>query len=165
MLFIGVRNDGTIEQKPPNWVTLQLKLMRDVSEAYPPIYCLPKILKTELGSALCVVVPGSENRPHFSGPAFIRRGSKTEKASDTLFDQLIAERTAVSYEILKWKGKTVTLYYENQKSTEARVIDCTAFWISFKATGMAKIASSPLSRVELSYDHRGERLRLNIRDR
>jgi hypothetical protein len=95
-------------------------------------------------------VPGSENRPHFSGPAFIRLGSKTEKASDTLIDQLIAERTAVSYEILKWKGKTVTLYYENQESTEARIIDCNAFWISFKATGMAKIASSPLSRVELS---------------
>jgi predicted HTH transcriptional regulator len=39
LLFIGVRNDGTVEQHSTNWDTLQIKLMKEVAEAYPPIAC------------------------------------------------------------------------------------------------------------------------------
>jgi len=79
VLLIGVRHDGTIEERV-NLDQLQMTLNEILNEAYPPIFRLPKVIEHAGRSFLAVLVPGSEERPHFSGPAFVRRGSETIRA-------------------------------------------------------------------------------------
>src|SRR5262249_22526981 len=99
---------------------------------YPSLYHCSRILSVEGKNVLAVIVPGSAARPHFAGQSYIRTGSKSVAASETQFNDLIAQRLSIPYEILKWKGKKVTLsrpqrftgsiitYYTQDKV----VIDC-----------------------------------------
>ncbi len=41
---------------------------------------------------LAVLIPPSRSRPHFSGPAYVRRGSQTIEASAAMMDELVAAR-------------------------------------------------------------------------
>ena len=61
------------------------------------------------GEFLAVIVRGSENRPHFAGPSYIRDGTQTKEASGEQFTRLIAERSSKAREILKWRGMVVTV--------------------------------------------------------
>jgi hypothetical protein len=104
-------DDGTLQGVPPdhNWETHQKTVTAELGRAYPPLYFLPKIIRDEQGrELLAVIVPGSPQRPHFAGKAYIRVGPETIEASDDQFENLIAQRSSKIYEILKWKGKTVT---------------------------------------------------------
>ena len=43
-------------------------------------------------SIVAVEVSLSKDRPHFSGPAYVRKGSQTVAASREMFEDLIASR-------------------------------------------------------------------------
>ena len=75
VLFIGANNDGTPQEKTVDLDSLQKTISKKVSEAYPPVYYLTKIVNVEAKQVLAVIVPGSPERPHFAGPAYIREGS------------------------------------------------------------------------------------------
>ncbi len=172
VLFIGVRNDGTIEDTL-NLDKLQHTFSELMSNAYPPIATFPKVLRKEGKQFLAVLIPGSPERPHFSGPSYIRDGSKTIRASDRQFENLIAERNSKVREILKWKGKEIYVRFWNRLSLAGRVhdsgggdtyelIDCNQFYVTLKHGGM--LDTIPVQRVDLSIDHRStpERLRLEV---
>src|SRR3990172_6493704 len=90
ILYIGVRDDGTPEERTVNLGTLQKSFSDKAAHAYPPIYYLPKILNVDGKQILAVIIPGSELRPHFSGPSYLRVGPETRKASEEQFSILIA---------------------------------------------------------------------------
>lgn len=100
VLYIGVKNDGTPEEKPVNLDSLQKTFGEKIGEAYPTIYYLTKILNVEGKQILAVIVPGSSDHPHFAGPSYVREGSKTVEASEEQFANLIAARNSKAYEIL-----------------------------------------------------------------
>jgi predicted HTH transcriptional regulator len=171
LLFIGVKDDGTPEEKTVDLDTLQRTFNEKVKDAYPPIYRVTKILNVGGKQLLAVVVPGSEQRPHFAGQAFIRKGSQTVGASDEQFANLIAMRNSKAYEILKWKGKTITLDVMNVEHTYTvgpvassqafTVEDCNQFHVTLDAGTFKK--SVPLARIEISFDQKAQRLKLEER--
>jgi predicted HTH transcriptional regulator len=94
VLYAGVNNDGTIQQKPINFEDLQKSISGMIGNAWPPIYILQKTLKRDGAEFVAVIIPGSPLRPHFSGQAYVRVGPETRKASETQFDELIAQRSS-----------------------------------------------------------------------
>jgi predicted HTH transcriptional regulator len=109
ILFIGVRKDGTVEDNLSDLDSLQMKLSEQVNNGYPPICFFARVLREAGRQFLAVLVPGSEARPHFTGHSYVRVGSETRKASEQQFKELIAQRTHVGYEILRSKGKLITI--------------------------------------------------------
>ncbi len=175
ILFIGVRDDGTIEGTA-NLESLQKTLSKKLARVYPPLYCLTKVLEKDGKRFLAVIVPGSESRPHFAGPAFVRDGTQTVVASNDQFDRLIAERNSKTYEILRWKGKAVTFTqplseytisgtttWAQSKLIPATVIDCNQHYVTLENIARkSDWASYPLRVIELNYDHLRSRLELRL---
>jgi hypothetical protein len=176
LIFVGVGNDGTVQENE-NLDSLQKKVSAEIDKVYPPIYPQMKVLKDLNGKQLLVIiVRGSENRPHFAGQSFIRDGSQSVPASATQFDRLVAERNKKSYEIIKWRGTTITFtqplreylisgttQWEQPKHIDATVIDCTLHYVTLEVSGRIDGRNSyPLRVVELNFDDRNHRLELRL---
>jgi len=134
-----------------------------LERAYPPIY--PHIVPLHLptGSCLAVVIPGSEERPHFAGKSYVREGPQTKEASEQQFEKLIAERQSIVRELLRWRGKPVTVRVRTVRGLdrgpyERRVLDCNQFYVTFvyRDPGLLEPEmkeSYTIRGIELSYDH------------
>ncbi len=164
ILFIGVRNDGRLEPGPCNFESLQRSFSRELNKAYPPIYCLPRMLRQGQGECLAVIVPGSPSRPHFAGKSYVRVGSETKEASEEQFSALIAERNSKAYEIRKWIGKTINLRYVDVRRGEAatKLIDCNQFYLTHRPQAADRPKSIPLHQVEICHDHEHDTLELEV---
>jgi predicted HTH transcriptional regulator len=103
VLYIGAANDGSFEIRQHDFDSVQMKLNRMLEKIYPRVYYISKVLTQGSNRVLAVTVPGSPDRPHFSGPSFVRRGSETREASAEQFDALIAERTAKQRHHHAWR--------------------------------------------------------------
>jgi hypothetical protein len=176
ILFIGVRDNGEIEGNC-NLDSLQQTLSEKLAAAYPPIYYLPRVLQRGDKQFLAVIVPGSADRPHFAGQAFIREGSKSVVSSARQFDALIAERNSKVREILKWKGQVVTVHTSMTKNLAAihilgptgsggivgTIADCNQFYVTVESqTRMGNRVSLPLRIVEVNFDNINSRLELRL---
>jgi predicted HTH transcriptional regulator len=166
VLFIGVTDNGVPESQT-NLESLQKTVGEIASAAYPPIYILPRIADVNGIQVLAVIVPGSENRPHFAAKAFIREGTQTKEASEEQFRSLIAQRNSAAYEIQKWIGKGISFYMterygdETHHGTGFTVIDCNQFYVTLQY-GTNSPQSFPLSRVGLTFDHNRHRLGIMV---
>lgn len=166
ILFIGVTDAGAIDTSipQPDLEALQKELNEQLARTYPPVYCLPRILQDEAAHrCLAVLVPGSDKRPHFAGKSYVRVGSESREASEEQFHELIAQRQSKVYELLKWKGKEVTLevWPRNSSGNQrhlAIVLECSQFFVT--ATYSGKTSSFALADVEISFDPRENRLLL-----
>jgi hypothetical protein len=182
VLFIGVRDDGTPEQKQVDLEKVQKSLTTKLSHAYPPINCFPRVLTSEGRQFLAVIVPGSPDRPHFSGLSYIRVGAENLPASETEFARLIAMRDSKRYEILKWQNKEVTFarHYlldpmwgspggdqrmRCHEEVTACLLEVTPFYLTVQEVGEGeRRLSASLDRLILSFDHSNNRLLIEYRE-
>jgi predicted HTH transcriptional regulator len=158
ILCFGVREDGTIEDGLQNLESTTQKIRDKLSQVYPPIEFRTRIITRDGKGFLAVIVPGSSNGPHFSGPAYVREGSSTVVANEELFSMIIDKRERKVREILKWKDKRILMrrYVLNpapnqQRNpwaySDARVVDCAAEWLQLEIGGA--IFPFPLDDVRL----------------
>jgi len=160
VLFIGAKDDGSPEQKAENLDSIQKSLADKLRAAYPAIYYFTKILHVKTAEILAVIVPGSAERPHFAGQSYVREGSKTVEASKEQFDALIASRNSKAYEILRWKGKTITVVSmppDPRGSAvigEGKVTDCNQHYVTVGSVSL------PLERIYILFDDKRSRLEL-----
>ena len=162
VLYIGVRNNGEIEDPQTNLDTLQMTLNKIMENAYPRVAYLTKIITDGGKQALAVIVPGSSSRPHFAGPSYVRRGSETFEASDEQLDDLISSRSGKIDQISRYIGKPVTAVncsvLGNGQVTRSRwnvepfVISCNEFWVTLQmpAPGNKTAHSYMLKDVDLN---------------
>jgi predicted HTH transcriptional regulator len=179
VLYIGIRDNGDI-QGVSNSDSLQ-KTIRNICEkdCYPPVRPRIEVLSLEGRFVIGVVVPESRNRPHFSGPAYVRIGSESIVASEKLFQELITDRLGKPHEILKWKEKIVTVVAQAKKlgdtenlhdssyhaTHECRVEECTPHYVSLFEISTGKHLSEPLENVILARDEKRQRLMLIVKER
>ena len=177
VLFIGVRNDGSI-QGVLNPDKLQ-KTVRGLCEqvCYPPIAFSVETLIVQGRSLLAVVVPPSNKRLHFTGPAYTRRGSESVAASRELFDELIASRNEKAGAILRMRGAPITVICiqhrlgstEHISDTQYRtcskctVETCDGHVVRVKDLASPRRVAEPLENVVVSYDEERYRPMLVIR--
>ncbi len=148
VLFIGVTNEGVIEDKQNDLDAIQKTLNKELEKAYPRIQCRSHVIEENGRQALAVIVPASSNKPHFAGPSFIRRFSETFEASEQEFSELIKNRIHPMESM--WPGNTT-------------VYDCDQFYVTLAiGTQPQDRQSFPLSQVDISYDNQIGRLLLKI---
>lgn len=169
VLFIGVRNSGEIETPQRNLEEVAKKFNSKMATVYPRIFYVPKIVSENGLQALAVIIPGSDLRPHFTGLSYVRRGLETFEASDTQFEELIAQRNSKAATILKWQGKNVTVFLRSGDSevpwpNSSVLTACNQFYLSLQRVPQESETSFPLSRVEINFDHLRCRLQLEISD-
>ncbi|MGD0923301.1 MAG: ATP-binding protein [Terriglobia bacterium] len=186
IIFVGVGNDGTVQENS-NLESLEKKVSEEIKKIYPPILPQMKVMRDNDGREfLVVIVRGSENRPHFGGPSFVRDGTQTREASAQQFERLIAERNSKTREILKWRDKKITLYWPPDTSarpviisssrgrSERTVIDCDQFHVTLEkemqvvhpSQTYGRVRESfPLAELEIGFDHSANRLELRMKYR
>ena len=167
VLFLGVRDDKTIvgvenadrvQKSVTEWAEYQ---------CFPPITLQCEVVK-ELpgGTVVAVIVPASEQRPHFAGHAYVRVGPKTIKASQRVLDELIASRNTKAGAILRRKGQTITVVSAfpiqgmgpgdrlgaSGVGYECRIEGCTAFSVQLYHLGSGRNVSLTLEWVTLTAD-------------
>lgn len=166
ILFIGVRNDGSLENAV-DWDSVQKTLNQKLANAYPPIGYSCQVIQKQGKECLAVIVPGSPKRPHFAGPAYVRVGSETKNASDEEYGRLIAERHSKAYALLHAKGGRLKVKFQKEPDdywalgVDAvraywEVEHCDQFTVTLSAIGRGYTIRIPLTRVEISrYDSWG----------
>lgn len=100
-LLIGELDDGTI-QGVTNPDNIQKKVRKECDKIYPPILYRTRVYEKEGKYCVRVEVEYDGDTPHFGGPAWIRQGSETIKATDKCFQRLIDLRSNIVYELAKW---------------------------------------------------------------
>jgi hypothetical protein len=172
ILFIGVANDGRLTGLDnPDKVQ---KMIRQVAEkdCYPPVRCQTMVFAKDGKDVLGVIVEASQERPHFSGPAYVRRGSESVAASGEVYEDLIASRNTKAGRILRSKGQLVIIRqmytqhsYGRQKENwkvECRIEDCDAHVIDLHDIGSGRHFSEPLDKIRISKDHTKMRMMIDI---
>jgi hypothetical protein len=171
VIYVGVKDDGQFENRQYDFDSVQKTLNRMLQNIYPRAAYFLKLITDGNSTALAVVVPGSEHRPHFSGPSFIRVGSETLEASQAQFDILIAMRGSKVYRLAQHLGKQVSVinnsllgngtFMRGSWNKVPTIVDCNEFWLTLQCPG-EKSCSFPLRDVELNYDNQHDRLQLEI---
>jgi len=165
VLFIGVRDDGTPDRHAADLDTLQRTFAEKLSVAYPPIYRFCRVLAVDGQQVLAVIIPGSERRPHFAGRAYVRVGAQTIDGSEDKLAELIAQRNSKTYEILKWRGQSISVLYRRldrmSQQHERKLIDCNQFFVIIEDQRDTEEAHT-LETVAVSWDPSAKRLKLDI---
>ena len=171
VIFIGVKSDGSFENKPQDWDEMQRKLRRKLDLIYPSVYYLARArVRDGENVALAYIVPGSALRPHFSGPSFIRVGSESTIASEAQYDNLIAQRSSKVYRLSQYLTKLVSVdmrwihpnnTFTRNSMSEWVVVECNESWVIIKQSTSEARQSFPLKDVELSYDNTTKHLKIH----
>lgn len=133
VILIGERDDGTVPGvKNPD--SIQKKLREEAQKIYPDIVWRSEVYEKTGKFCVRVEIEYSGETPHFGGPAWVRRGSETVKASDEVFQQLIDLRSGVVQELAKWVGKEITIqWYLLPPGTDAaRLLAVNLHWATFE---------------------------------
>jgi Schlafen, AlbA_2 len=166
-ILIGERDDGTPEGLTAAEVDeIQKRIRRSAEQIYPSI--IWRSMAYESAGKLCirVEIEPSGDTPHFGGPAWVRRGSETVKASDAEFQRLIDIRSSMVRELVRWCGKKITLEsltrfgngHVSCQTTEVELIVINQFYISVKLANHA--SSFPLKDLSISWDDQRSQLKL-----
>lgn len=175
ILFIGVFDDGTA-QRVQGIDKLQKKIRHICEEeCYPKIIFKSEVLPIEGNEILAVIISESDSKPHFAGPAYVRVGSETKKASKEVYNDLISSRMSVCREILKYKDKLVTVTVLNKylgstkilsgpsrTKHECRVERCNSQYITLYDCNTKRADSEPIKNLSLSFDNDKSRLEILV---
>ncbi len=166
VLFIGVRDNGEIEGCA-NVDAKQKDVRSAGGECYPPISPICEVLQVDGLDVLAVVVGATADRPHFSGAAYVRRGSESVAASKEIFDDLVHSRNSRAAAVLELKGQVVTVISLRHKlgqvrhisdsgyreRAECRVEHADAQVVRLVVLATCQTATEPLEHVTVHYDH------------
>ena len=179
VLFIGVHDKTGERLGVANPDQLQ-KRIRDAcqGDCYPPITYTSEVLPPEDGKiVVAVVVPPSDAKPHFAGPAYVRVGSESPKASSQQYEELILSRVDKAREILTHKHEVFSVRGIGYKlgsnkplhdggyieQCECRIEACTGHLVTFNDIGSGRRFSEPLEHVTINYDQEKHRPMLMVR--
>lgn len=177
ILFIGVADKGEILGcTNPD---AKQKAVRSICEhdCYPPIAVTSEVLSTEKGAVVAVLIAASQDRPHFAGPAYVRKGSESVAASRQVFDELIYSRSSHVASILRHKNEVVSVESVQHKlgstrhiasggyreHAECRILECNAHYLRLQNISSLEYYSEPVSHVELVRDEEKYRAKLIVR--
>lgn len=176
ILFIGVEDDGSIKGVL-NSDSIQKKIRKICKdECYPPIDYKSEVFTIDGKNVLAILIEESKNRPHFAGPAYMREGSESVKASKEQYRDLITSRMDPCREILKHKGEIVTVLVHRKylgktdylgdnrykSKHECRIEDCNPHYIILYDIKTKETVNEPIKNIEISFDHTLSRFQVNV---
>jgi len=120
ILYMGVADNGILLGVQDTDV-LQKRIRRIIDECYPKIDYTSEVFEEKGNKIVAVVVKSSIQRPHFAGPAYVRKGSESVKASEEVYEDLIASRNDKARAILRHKGELITVIARQPLGTAKRI--------------------------------------------
>jgi hypothetical protein len=180
-ILIGEKNDNTVVGvTDPD--SIQKKVRKECEDIYPGITWRSKVYEKDWKYCVRVEIEYSGDTPHFAGPAWIRKGSSTERASEEMFQRLIDIRSGIVRELSKWLGKEITIHGDtstvppNQDSrlkplifihrwpyqSIAKLVFVNNFWVTLENKEGTKL-SEPLEKLTLSFDDKRQQLKVIVR--
>lgn len=166
VLFIGANDKGEPQMKLEDLKRHSDSLVARLKQVYPTIYYDARPVHVGDRACLAVIIPGSSSRPHFAGQAYVRTGDQVEVASEQQFAELIASHSSKARMILEWKGREISLMDRHPQTSDSyhsgrtTVSGCNSHFATFKTGDGAesRLFSESLTRIELDFDHKYERL-------
>ena len=185
VIVIGEADDGTVfgVRNPDN---IQKSIRAECEKIYPDIVWRSIVYEKEEKHCVRVEVEYSGETPHFGGPAWVRRGSESVKASNEVFQGLIEIRTDIVRELSEWLNKEVTVYAEQGSvpaerertflprmtyvfqhrwpwgDTIATLRSFNRHWITLEKKDDGQKKSEPLDKLLLSYDDIRNQLKIIV---
>ncbi len=172
VLFLGVGPDGAIVGLE-DADTDQRELAKIAAEeCFPRVPCEFRVLTIEAKEILAVVIPASTKRPHFTGHAYVRIGSENKKASDQMFNEMIASRNDKARRLIAVKGKLVEVELRPKKTyytpvgvreiewRDYRLLDCDAHFVIIEDVTYMRQITEPLENVQICPTKTGKALKL-----
>lgn len=172
VLFVGIHDKTGEILGVANTDQLQ-KRIHEVcqGDCYPPIEYTSEVLIIGDKNVVAVVIEPSNAKPHFTGPAYVRVGSQSPKASPEQYDELILSRTDKAREILTHKSEVFTVLGLSYKigsnkplhdgnyreHHECRIEACTGHLVTFSDIASGQKFSEPLANVTINHDHQKNR--------
>jgi hypothetical protein len=170
VFYIGIDDDGTVVGVSST-DSLQKKIGEVAKrDCYPPVRYQTRVIQKDGKNILAVLVQASEERPHFSGPAYVREGSQSKVASDNLYEELIASRNEKAGKILRNKEQPITFRpYEFDRwgrrrtlyTIECRIEGCDAHVVHLYEAASGRHFSIPLEQITINFDQSVRRLMLD----
>ena len=91
VLFIGVADNGTEIKGITNFDNIQQLVHQAAEGCFPPIRSYEsRALTVKEKTVVAVLIRASEERPHFTGPVYVRVGSDSEAISAERYEKLLA---------------------------------------------------------------------------
>ena len=180
ILFIGIHDKTGAVEGIENTDGMQKKIREACkNDCYPPITNFTcRNLSVEGKDVLAVVIGPSNEKPHFTGPAYVRLGSESVNATPAIYRDLISSRNEKAGRILEMLGATITLEGDGRKISnpkslanfrergEGEIVSCDAHVVRFDLTTgplpRTELAE-PLENVSIGYDTQNRRHMLIIR--
>jgi len=178
VIFIGLHDKSGAPTGIQNMDSLQNRIHDALRiDCYPPIEYSTQEVAYQGKTILALTIPASGRKPHFTGPAFVREGSRTRIASEEALKELLLSQIDKCREILRWKGKgLITVRMVGYKlgtkrplsdthyvaGTECLVRDCTAHVVTLEEPASGYTHSESLSGVVVGYDDERRRLMLIV---
>src|SRR5437868_5966648 len=75
IIFYGVKNNGELQvlaEEIQVFDNIQKKINARLKNVYPEVYILQQEISKDNKKCLAISIPGSDKRPHFSGPSYVR---------------------------------------------------------------------------------------------
>ena len=168
VLFVGVADGGNIIGVD-NPEKAQNSISKTASEwCYPPIKHTARVIGANGKCVVAVIVQASHNKPHFAGPAFIRSGSQSKKASEEVFNQLVASRISKARPLLEAmrKGERVIVSYLPPTgffriTVDCAVTECTEHYAVFQPS-IGESISGDYEQIRLTKNSATNQLQVNI---
>jgi predicted HTH transcriptional regulator len=170
VILIGEKDDGTV-QGVSNADAIQKKVRQEAKKIYPDVIWRSTVYQKNDEQCVRVEIEHSGNTPHFGGPAWVRRGSVTVRASDEEFQRLVDIRGSVVRELAKWLDKNLsfiarTTYdtgstFEHTDDAQLRLVN--SFFATFEYRN--KKHSYPLKDLTISWDDEKGRLKIILDQR
>lgn len=181
-IFIGERDDGVVQGvRDPD--AIQKRVKKEADRIYPEIYFKTEVYERDGKSCVRVDVKHNGLGPHFGGPAWVRKGTETIKASEALYQQMIELRHGKVRELVKWLNREITVEGTRRGSIFARspaeiasiewsvgihqatLVAVNTHWATFNVHGSSSHRyekSEPMERLLLSRDDEKNRLKVVV---
>lgn len=168
-IFIGEKDDGSV-QGVKDTDNIQKRVKKEADEIYPEIYYRTEVYERDDKRCVRVDIQHNGLAPHFGGAAWVRKGSQTIRATETVYEQMIALRQSKVHELGKWLGKIVTVSWSieqgllrpNWSAFPCEVMNVTAHFCTFKDKARGRKQSEPIQWLDLSWDDRGNCLQVYV---
>ena len=184
VINIGIDDQGEIKGVT-NPDQIQKNIRKEADKIYPSIVWRSQVIENQKTAFVRVEIEYSGNAPHFGGPAWVRKGSETVKASDEVFQKLIDLRTDIIFELNKWLGKRVTILGNIHSipsprdvnlevprlisqhrlplsEQEAELVAANRYWIRFYIISQGIYYVEPIKKLTLTFDQKHERLQIIV---
>ncbi|EJL32207.1 putative transcriptional regulator with HTH domain [Caulobacter sp. AP07] len=175
IIYIGIGDKGSIEGCD-NPDAVQKRVREAADECYPPVATQCVALKVEDKDVVAIVVSPSSDKPHFAGPAYVRQGSESVKASKRLYDEMVDTRHSTVAAIARLKDLTITVYglghrlgqpvrvaADYREAAECKVMACDAHMVTLQRLNDSWIFYEAVNRIELSIDGKMKRPALIVK--